>query len=83
MALYCAGQTGARHAFVESFNGKLRDACLNEHAFSLLSEARRIVEAWRIDYNTVRPHSSLGGLPPSVFANRPINRGHFEAGPNL
>ena len=46
-------------------------------------EARRIVESWRIDYNTVRPHSSLGGLPPSAFASRPLTRGYFEAGSNL
>jgi putative transposase len=72
-----------QHAFVESFNGKLRDECLNEHVFTSLTEARRIAESWRIDYNTVRPHSSLGGLPPSVFASRPLTRGHFEAGSNL
>lgn len=80
---YIAPGKPVQNAFVESFNGKLRDECLNEHTFSLLSEARHIVETWRIDYNTVRPHSSLGGLPPSVFANRPLKRGHFEAGPNL
>jgi putative transposase len=72
-----------QNAFVESFNGKLRDECLNEHVFTSLTEARRIVESWRIDYNTVRPHSSLGGLAPSVFASRPLTRGHFEAGPSL
>jgi putative transposase len=70
-------------AFAASFNEKLRDECLNEHVFTPLTEARRIVESWRIDYNTVRPHTSLGGLPPSVFANRPLTRGLFEAGLNL
>jgi putative transposase len=40
---------------VESFNGRLRDECLNEHVFGTLSEARRIIDAWRIDYNTARP----------------------------
>ncbi|MEZ5946460.1 MAG: transposase, partial [Hyphomonas sp.] len=56
-------------AFVESFNGRLRDECLNEHLFDRLSEARSIIEAWRIDYNTVRPHTSLGGLAPARFAD--------------
>jgi len=56
-----------QNAFVESFNGRMRDECLNEHVFTTLTEARRIVEAWRIDYNTVRPHGRLGKLPPAVF----------------
>jgi putative transposase len=57
-----------QNGFMESFNGKLRDECLNEHVFSSLAEARRIIDAWRIDYNTVRPHSSLGHLTPKEFA---------------
>lgn len=61
-----------QNASVESFNGRLRDECLNEHTFASLAEARRIIEAWRIDYNDVRPHSSLGGLSPSMFANRSL-----------
>ncbi len=56
-----------RNALVESFNGKLRDACLNEHGFLDLADARRTIEAWRIHYNTVRPHSSLGFLTPEQF----------------
>jgi putative transposase len=56
---------------VESFNGRLRDECLNEHLFPSLAVARRIIEAWRTDYNTVRPHSSLGGMAPAEFTNRP------------
>lgn len=80
---YIAPGKPVQNAFVESFNGRLRDECLNEHAFRSLSEARHIVEAWRIDYNTIRPHSSLGGLSPSVFASRPSKRGPIEAGPNL
>jgi len=56
---------------------------LNEQVFRSLWEARRIVEAWRIDYNDIRPHSSLGGLAPSVFANRPSEEGQIETGPNL
>lgn len=80
---YIAPGKPVQNAFVESFNGRLRDECLNEHVFRSLSQARGIVEAWRIDYNTVRPHSSLGGLAPSVFANRPSTEGQIEAGPNL
>ena len=80
---YIAPGKPVQNAFVESFNGRLRDECLNEHVFRSLSQARGIVEAWRIDYNTVRPHSSLGGLAPSVFANRPSVEGQIEAGPNL
>jgi putative transposase len=46
----------------ESFNSRLRDECLNEHAFLNLTEAREIIASWRHDYNHVRPHSSLGAL---------------------
>jgi putative transposase len=57
------------NAFVESFNGKFRDECLNEHWFASVAEARAIIEAWRIDYNTVRPHSALRKATPEQFAN--------------
>jgi putative transposase len=57
-----------QNAFAESFNGKFRDNCLNQHWFRTLEEAREVIEIWREDYNEVRPHSSLGYLPPSVFA---------------
>ena len=60
-----------QNGFVESFNGRLRDECLNEHLFTNLKEAREIIEAWRIDYNTNRPHTSLNGLTPTEFATRP------------
>jgi putative transposase len=56
------------NAFVESFNGRLRDECLNENWFQSLGEAREVVEAWRADYNHVRPHRSLGGQTPSESA---------------
>ena len=59
-----------QNAFVESFNGTFRDECLNEHWFRDIREARTVIEAWREDYNTNRPHSSLGGSPPSEFAAR-------------
>ena len=51
-----------QNGFIESFNGRLRDECLNETLFTTLKEAIQIIEAWRIDYNTARPHTSLGGL---------------------
>jgi len=57
------------NAYVESFNGKFRDECLNEHWFISLAHARRVIEAWRIEYNTERPHSSLGNRTPAEFAN--------------
>ena len=56
------------NCFVESFNGKFRDECLNQHWLVSLDEARRTIEAWRLDYNRVRPHSSLGNVPPEEFA---------------
>ena len=57
------------NAFVESFNGKFRDECLNEHWFASVAEARTLIEAWRVDYNTLRPHSALHGATPEQFAN--------------
>jgi len=51
-----------QNAFIESFNSKLRDECLNEHMFVSLAEARQTIEAWRYDYNHRRPHGSLGAL---------------------
>jgi putative transposase len=54
-------------AFIESFNGRLRDECLNVHQFTSLTEAQHIIEAWRLDYNQRRPHSSLGHLTPNGF----------------
>jgi putative transposase len=56
-----------QNAFIESFNSRLRDECLNEHAFQSLAEAREIITSWRHDYNFVRPHSSLGALTPIEF----------------
>jgi putative transposase len=56
-----------QNAFIESFNGKMRDECLNEHWFLSLGEARQTIEAWRRDYNEVRPHTSLGNRTPQEF----------------
>ena len=59
-----------QNAYIESFNGRLREECLNEHWFMSLPAARVIVEAWRDDYNGVRPHSALGNLTPEEFAEQ-------------
>jgi putative transposase len=60
------------NAYAESFNGKLRDECLNENWFVTMDDARSRIEAWRLDYNQVRPHSGLDNLTPSEFALRHI-----------
>jgi putative transposase len=57
-----------QNAFVESFNGKFRDGCLNENLFVTLTQTQQIVDHWRMFYNTVRPHSSLCGRTPTAFA---------------
>jgi putative transposase len=62
-----------QNAYAESFNDKIRQECFNEHWFPNLSEARRIVEEWRQEYNSFRPHSSLGDLTPQEFAARAVN----------
>lgn len=56
------------NAFIESFNGKLRSECLNQHWFTSLSDAKEKIEQWREDYNEARPHASLGYLAPVEFA---------------
>lgn len=56
-----------QNAYAESFNGKFRDECLNQHWFINLRDAREKIEIWRQDYNHVRPHSSLGDIPPVEF----------------
>ena len=55
------------NAFIEAFNGRLRDECLNVHQFTSIEDARAKLEAWRVDYNAHRPHSSLGNLAPNEF----------------
>ena len=56
-----------QNAFVESFNGRFRDYCLNQHYFTSLDDARAIIDGWRDHYNRVKPHSSLGYQPPALF----------------
>ena len=59
-----------QNAYVESFNGRLRDECLNEHWFTSLAHARAVIEAWRREYNEERPKKSLGGLTPTQYAKQ-------------
>jgi putative transposase len=72
---YIAPSKPMQNAFVESLNGRMRDECLNESVSPTPGEARRIIKAWRIDYNTVRPRGRLGRLPPAVFG---VTRRHPE-----
>jgi putative transposase len=76
---YIAPGKPVQNAFVESLNGRFRDECLNEHVFRGLPMARRIIQAWRLDYNADRPHTSLGGLTPNEFAAR-SHRDHNQNG---
>jgi len=71
-----------QNAFIESFNGRLRDECLNAELFFTLDDAKKKLEAWRVDYNTKRPHSSLGDLAPAEYVallkrKGPIKHGKF------
>ncbi len=59
-----------QNAYIESFNGRFRDECLNEHWFTSLAHARVLIEAWRREYNEERPKKSLGGLTPSAYARQ-------------
>ena len=79
---YIAPGKPMQNAFIESFNGRLRDECLNEHLFNGLASARRIINAWRHDYNRDLPHTSLGGLTPTEFATR-STKDHSENRANL
>lgn len=57
-----------QNSYIESFNGKFRDECLNKHGFTTLAEALGVIADWRRDYNQVRPRSSCGYIPPAQFA---------------
>ena len=59
-----------QNAYIESFNGRLRDECLNEHWFVSLTHARHVIEAWRREYNEERPKKALGGLTPATYARQ-------------
>lgn len=72
-----------QNAYVESFNGRLRDECLNEHWFTSLAHARAVIEEWRRDYNEARPKKDLGGLPPARFAARLAGLANQETGKSV
>lgn len=65
---YCSPGNKNENAFIESFNGRLRDECLNMHWFKTLKEARQLIKEWRQQYNYKRPHTSLKGLTPIELA---------------
>ena len=67
---YIARGKPMQNGLVESFNGRMREECLNEHLFPSLRHACRTIAAWCVDYNHNRPHSSLAGLTPHEYANR-------------
>jgi len=66
---YIAPGKPTQNAFIESFNGRLRDELLNETLFRSLDHARLALAEWKDDYNTVRPHSAIGNVPPALYAN--------------
>lgn len=71
---YIAPGKPQQNAFIESFNGRLRDECLNETLFTSLAHARAELANWKEDYNSVRPHSAIGYLPPAVYAKLSASR---------
>ena len=65
--IWTASDRNAGSYEIESFNGRLRDECLNVHQFMSIVDTQTKIEAWRVDYNQRRPHSSLGHLTPNEF----------------
>jgi putative transposase len=76
--LYIEPGSPWENGYCESFNGKLRDECLNGEIFYSLQEAQVVIEQWRVQYHTVRPHSSLGYRPPAPEAILPQQLGHGD-----
>ena len=72
-----------QNAYIESFNGRLRDECLNEHWFMTLAHAKTIIETWRQEYNEERPKKSLGGLTPADYARQMIGQKAVLSGVGL
>jgi putative transposase len=67
------------NSYIESFNGKLRDECLNMEIFTSIEQAKIVLEDWRLEYNNYRPHSSLGGLSPRAYMQRYQENQKLEA----
>jgi putative transposase len=80
---YIAPGKPMQNGFVESFNGRLRDECLNETLFASLPHARRVLADWRDDYNHARPHSGLGGLTPAEAAAKAATQAGLGHAPAL
>jgi len=80
---YIAPGKPQQNGYVESFNGRLRDECLNETLFASLGHARSVLHSWRDDYNHVRPHSGIGGLTPADAARRVVQPRPNEHHDNL
>ena len=70
-----------QNGYIESFNGRFRDECLNQHCFETLQQARTVITEWRRDYNEVRPHGSIGRIPPARFAAQHRQRAGDAAHP--
>ena len=70
---YIAPGKPQQNAFAESFIGRLRDECLNETLFTSLAHARAVLAEWRHDYNTIRPHSGIGNVPPAAYTNASVH----------
>jgi len=70
---YIAPGKPQQNAFAESFIGRLRDECLNETLFTSLAHARAALADWRHDYNTIRPHSGIGNVPPATYTNAGVH----------
>ncbi len=66
--------------FIEAFNGRLRDECLDQHWFASIADARTIIEAWRVEYNTLRPHTALQHLAPAVYKATWVQTQQAESG---
>ncbi|MBB3898577.1 putative transposase [Roseococcus suduntuyensis] len=72
---YIAPGKPTQNAFIESFNGRLRDECFYEKLFTSVLQARAVLTTWRQDYNTIRPHSKLGERTPAQIADQ-LGWGH-------
>jgi putative transposase len=72
-----------QNAFIESFNGRFRDECLNQHWFVSLRHARAEIAIWLNDYNQVRPHSALANLAPAQYAQTLTQEAHATASSDL
>ncbi len=70
-----------QNCYVESFNGRFRDECLNQHVFHSLAHAKDLIEEWRYDYNRLRPHTSLGGKTPEEFVREQLQKQAGEPNP--